>query len=72
MALSGKAIGAWYLGHKWTSLICMVFMLMFCTTGLPVIFHHEIDELSQAPELSETVPEQARARRGHPIHLLAR
>ena len=31
--------------HKWTSLICTVFLLMLCITGLPLIFHHEIDDL---------------------------
>ncbi|HKX79648.1 MAG TPA: PepSY-associated TM helix domain-containing protein [Novosphingobium sp.] len=29
--------------HKWTSLICTVFLLMLCITGLPLIFHDEID-----------------------------
>jgi uncharacterized iron-regulated membrane protein len=33
----------WYLVHKWTSLVCTVFMLLLCITGLPLIFHHEID-----------------------------
>jgi uncharacterized iron-regulated membrane protein len=34
---------AWYVVHKWTSLICTIFMLMLCLTGLPLIFSHEID-----------------------------
>jgi uncharacterized iron-regulated membrane protein len=33
----------WYLVHKWTSLVCTAFMLLLCVTGLPLIFHHEID-----------------------------
>lgn len=37
-------IRAWLFVHKWTSLICTLFMLMLCVTGLPLIFHHEIDE----------------------------
>ncbi|MBX3479338.1 MAG: PepSY domain-containing protein [Caulobacter sp.] len=36
----------WSLVHKWTSLICTVFLLMLCVTGLPLIFHHEIDDLT--------------------------
>ena len=37
--------------HKWTSLVCTIFLLMLCITGLPLIFHHEIDRLSgDAPE----------------------
>jgi uncharacterized iron-regulated membrane protein len=43
--LTPKTLKAWYLIHKWTSLICMVFLLLLCLTGLPLIFHHEIDHL---------------------------
>ncbi len=32
----------WSWIHKWSSLICTVFMLMLCITGLPLIYHHEI------------------------------
>ena len=45
-----SSIRAWYLVHKWTSLVCTVFLLMLCLTGLPLIFHDEIDAaLGQAP-----------------------
>ncbi|RDE07271.1 PepSY-associated TM helix domain-containing protein [Sphingomonas aracearum] len=37
------AVRAWYLVHKWTSLVCTAFLLMLCVTGLPLIFHDEID-----------------------------
>lgn len=44
-------IKTWYLVHKWTSLICTVFLLMLCITGLPLIFGHEIhDWLDDHPE----------------------
>jgi uncharacterized iron-regulated membrane protein len=33
----------WFLVHKWTSLVCTAFMLLLCLTGLPLIFHHELD-----------------------------
>lgn len=36
---------AWFLVHKWGSLIPTVFLLMLCITGLPLIFHDEIDAL---------------------------
>ena len=36
-------IKAWYLVHKWSGLIPTVFLLMLCVTGLPLIFHDEID-----------------------------
>lgn len=38
-----STIKAWSYVHKWTSLICTLFMLFLCLTGLPLIFHHEID-----------------------------
>jgi uncharacterized iron-regulated membrane protein len=41
-----STIRAWYLIHKWTSLTCTAFLLMLCATGLPLIFHHEIDALT--------------------------
>ncbi|KQP61389.1 PepSY-associated TM helix domain-containing protein [Methylobacterium sp. Leaf108] len=34
---------AWAVVHTWTSLVSTVFMLLLCLTGLPLIFHHEID-----------------------------
>jgi uncharacterized iron-regulated membrane protein len=44
--LKSSSIRIWYLVHKWTSLVCTVFLLMLCVTGLPLIFHDEIDRLS--------------------------
>ena len=38
-------IRLWYLVHKWSSIVCTAFLLMLCVTGLPLIFHDEIDEL---------------------------
>lgn len=38
-----KTIKAWSFVHTWSSLICTVFMLLLCVTGLPLIFHEEID-----------------------------
>lgn len=40
-----KTVALWSQIHSWSSLICTVFMLLLCLTGLPLIFHHEIDEL---------------------------
>ena len=47
--MSRTSIRAWYLVHKWTSLVCTLFLLMLCLTGLPLIFHDEIDHLTEAP-----------------------
>jgi uncharacterized iron-regulated membrane protein len=35
----------WAWVHTWSSLVCTVFMLLLCLTGLPLIFHHEIEHL---------------------------
>jgi uncharacterized iron-regulated membrane protein len=45
--LSAKAIRGWYVVHKWASLICTVFLLLLCITGLPLIFGHEIEHLME-------------------------
>ncbi len=49
----------WFLWHKWTSLICTIFMLMLCITGLPLIFHEELDGVLEKQVVAE-VPEGAR------------
>ncbi|QIG79394.1 PepSY-associated TM helix domain-containing protein [Stakelama tenebrarum] len=41
--MTRNTIRIWFLVHKWTSLICTIFLLMLCLTGLPLIFHDEID-----------------------------
>ena len=52
--MKSKTIRRWSFIHTWTSLICTVFLLMLALTGLPLIFHHEIDHLlGNAPELRE-------------------
>ena len=39
---SARAIRAWSWLHKWSSLVCTLFLLLLCLTGLPLIFDHEI------------------------------
>ena len=52
--MKSKTIRCWSLIHTWTSLICTVFLLLLALTGLPLIFHHEIDHLlGDAPELRQ-------------------
>ncbi|MCI0917935.1 PepSY domain-containing protein [Pseudomonas stutzeri] len=47
-------IRRWSFVHTWTSLICTVFLLMLAITGLPLIFHHELEHLlGEAPGLRE-------------------
>lgn len=39
------SIKTWAWVHKWSSLVCTVFMLLLCLTGLPLIFGHEIGHI---------------------------
>jgi uncharacterized iron-regulated membrane protein len=55
MAMSQTTIRRWYLVHKWTSLVCTAFLLLLCLTGLPLIFHAEIDGLTRAPAIPAAV-----------------
>ena len=41
--MRATALRRWSLVHTWTSLVCTLFLLMLCLTGLPLIFHDEID-----------------------------
>lgn len=54
--LSHSSIRRWAWVHKWSSLVCTVFMLLLCLTGLPLIFHHEIgdwlDDHIATPEIA--------------------
>lgn len=43
--MTGSKLRRWAWIHKWSSLVCTVFMLLLCVTGLPLIFHHEIGHL---------------------------
>ena len=44
--MKSQTIRTWSWIHKWTSLVCTLFMLLLCLTGLPLIFHHEIEHLT--------------------------
>lgn len=40
---AAASLKTWYWWHKWSSLVCTVFMLVICVTGLPLVFHEEIE-----------------------------
>ncbi|WP_407178758.1 PepSY-associated TM helix domain-containing protein [Bradyrhizobium sp. STM 3562] len=42
--MTPRVVGIWKDVHKWTSLVCTLFLFMLCLTGLPLIFHEEIDQ----------------------------
>lgn len=54
------ALKRWDWVHTWSSLVCTLFMLLLCLTGLPLIFSHEIDHLTgneiAAPEMPRGTP----------------
>jgi uncharacterized iron-regulated membrane protein len=56
LSASIKSLRRWSWIHKWSSLICTLFMLMLCITGLPLIFHEEIDELLHEQVDAASVP----------------
>jgi uncharacterized iron-regulated membrane protein len=55
--LTAKIVRIWYRTHKWTSLICTVFLLVSCITGLPLIFGEEIDHLLDHHVAAAMVPQ---------------
>ncbi len=48
--MTSRTVRLWSLIHKWSSLICTVFLLMLCITGLPLIFHDEIEHALDTSE----------------------
>ena len=61
--MTPKTLRAWWLVHKWTSLVSTLFLLLLCVTGLPLIFAHEIDHATgnsvDPPELATVPAERA-------------
>ncbi|GAB3799629.1 PepSY domain-containing protein [Spirosoma humi] len=53
---TANQVKTWFQIHKWTSLICTAFLLMLCLTGLPLIFHEEIEALEGKPPLAPALP----------------
>jgi uncharacterized iron-regulated membrane protein len=54
--MKAQTIKTWFHIHKWSSLICTVFLLMLCITGLPLIFTHEIDDYFGAGTEPPAIP----------------
>ncbi|HAE02500.1 MAG TPA: peptidase [Rhodospirillaceae bacterium] len=55
--MSNRSLKVWIWLHKWTSLVCTVFMLMLCLTGLPLIFHDEIESLLEEDQALPEMPD---------------
>jgi len=54
--VTSSKIRTWYLWHKWTSIVCTGFLLLLCITGLPLVFHEEIDDLAGAHPKAGEMP----------------
>lgn len=39
------ALRRWLFVHKWSSLICTLFLLLICLTGLPLVLREELNDL---------------------------
>ncbi|MFD2182099.1 PepSY-associated TM helix domain-containing protein [Rhodoplanes azumiensis] len=48
--MTPRTVRVWSWVHRWSSLICTVFALLLCLTGLPLVFH---DELGPSPRLAD-------------------
>ena len=60
--MTNRTIKRWFLVHKWTGLVCTIFALMLCLTGLPLIFYDEIDaafEPDRTAALPAGMPQQS-------------
>jgi uncharacterized iron-regulated membrane protein len=55
--MTPRRVRAWSVVHTWTSLVCTAFLLMLCVTGLPIIFHDEIESFLTAEEWQPANPD---------------
>ena len=61
-----STIRTWYLVHKWSSIVPTVFLQMLCLTGLPLIFHDEI-EAFEGVDYETALPGAPSAESGVPL-----
>jgi uncharacterized iron-regulated membrane protein len=56
--MSTAWIRRWRFVHRWTSLVCTLFLLVLCFTGLPLVFREEIhDWLDDSPPYAVLPPD---------------
>lgn len=55
-----NTLRAWFHVHRWSSLVCTLFLLLLCVTGLPLIFWHEISHLTGAEPALPTLADDTR------------
>ena len=60
--MTSRSVRIWSWLHRWSSLVCTLFMLLLCLTGLPLIFSDEIDALTRKEvAVAPSSPGEARA-----------
>ena len=64
--MTRRNIRIWYVTHKWSSIVSTLFLLMLCITGLPLIFHEEIDRFA-GESLEQSMEGEASASGGVPL-----
>src|SRR5690606_41656343 len=67
--MTRSSVRRWFLIHKWTSIINTAFLLMLCITGLPLIFHDEIDTLTESP-VAAAMEGEPSASSGFPLDVM--
>lgn len=55
--LSPISLRRWSSVHRWSSLVCTVFLLLICVTGLPLVFSDEIDDWLYPRHYADVVPQ---------------
>ena len=54
--MTARSVKWWSRVHKWTSLICTLFLLMLCVSGLPLIFQDEIEDFVKFETAARELP----------------
>ncbi|EGX99475.1 iron-regulated membrane protein [Nitrospirillum viridazoti Y2] len=58
-AMTAATLRHWRWVHKWSSLVCTLFLLVLCLSGLPLIFEDELEDLlSPLPRAAVTAAGQ--------------
>lgn len=55
--MTRSALRRWFFVHKWSSLVCTVFLLVLCITGAPLVFKDELADLFDDGLPYASVPE---------------
>lgn len=57
--MTRAAFRKWFWVHKWTSLVCTLFLLVICVTGLPLIFREEVGDWLNEQQVYADLPADA-------------